>query len=1123
MTVLTEIDSTQGNSPTEGNPTSPTSDHGNGNDSIFCSPQHPFPDPPDSPLSRAGKMLGGERGALMLSATLDEDDEENAALYTEVVLSDEEEDYEDMDGAIAGRTPKHERHGSASPRSSRALPRSPMSNRAMRATSLDGYDAVYESFAQTGGGEEEGFRIRHLLNYGDGSQAPPPPPAAGPSLESLPSIGAVGSPPQNSSRTNRQHTDALFVDDKPWRNNRVTVVNGSGFRKGSSGEKDRRGSLLGRFRKRTVGGARGKADSADASNTDIPGGDEENIIAVMEDILAADAGSENGININGPGSSSKPQSASPTGKHDLSASVPNLVLGDHDLVVEAESRPSSDESSFGEGSTQDDWDFDSEDEEKEEGFAWEKPVDWKTLAEYQLPTHYARTSTGLYPRRQSSSSTHDPSINVSTTGAIFSQRRASHFVWQHGMILHAAFQLLVERDHLGVEASMDESNNILKKGPLQKLSNSGRNRGPNKWKVKYVEIRTGNLCYYEDSGQESGRKSIHLRATDTTVGISKVKPNGKQNATASFCFEISQPGAPAWVWMAKSDADRQAWIRALQAAMIGGEDDFYGEGGQNSAEFKRRELDAASYGDAITRYESLRSKLCDIDVLDDYISAVKASTKGNEALQIPVSWIRQQVKDLGKSGPSDGFQPKLAATGDPQKLIRASIAEFWGKMSTTSFAVNGLAITSDIPYAPERIFGSLTRCILEFDRAFIQESEIDLESATVISDLQSVSYAREILVTVLRTKEQQDVLYAVNDLLRNDDLVVLSAKEEHEMVHLEVSFAGEDWNDSTESEEAGDEKTIWLHTKKKNSPTSRWARRYAVLSGVVLSYYEAANPRPKGLRGQLVLNRSSQVKIVEVEAGKGAEGESHVLLVSTKEEERYLLFENETEMTEWKKAIERAIDAPEGTFSAGAVTQEHQKQISVEDGVKKSKTDVAVVDADITGEHSSGKQSRPSKALRIPGSIVKSARSGGESSVKTAKDGGRKLFRGAQKSLFRHRRRGSSEAPSAAEGKPVSIPRRPSVDVLFDHTRQQGKREPTVQCVAQHLHRFVVGDRFESDQSSGNGLFVVHAKLFQAFMLHGGPNGKLSRGKPLVEIDIKDSAMGLLGDDERFDKLLMFI
>ena len=40
--------------------------------------------------------------------------------------------------------------------------------------------------------------------------------------------------------------------------------------------------------------------------------------------------------------------------------------------------------------------------EKEEGFRWERPVDWKTMAEYQLPIHFARPVAGLYPRRESS-------------------------------------------------------------------------------------------------------------------------------------------------------------------------------------------------------------------------------------------------------------------------------------------------------------------------------------------------------------------------------------------------------------------------------------------------------------------------------------------------------------------------------------------------------------------------------------------------------------------------------------------------------------------------------------------------------------------------------------------------
>lgn len=1014
--------------------------------------------------------------SLVLSASLDEDEDANAALYTEVVLSDEDDnniygdddddddftaednDRRDSDQFLNDRQPtktvtpnRNRLNSTGSPlrKPHSASPHhmaSPASNRHKRGISLDGYADVY--------GDEEDFRIRHLLNYGEvggstSSVSAPPVAAAHPPAENeeVPFSPPVSPRLRNSAKKNADA--ALLVDDKPWRN--------SGY-KGKEATRGRPGSLLGYFRKKNNNTPKGnKMNTAEDGN---------DIIAALEDALANDQEIEDDQSLGG---SVKPT----TNAGPASPLSPNSQKDPHDLVVEAASRASPDDSSFGDQSSQEDWDLDYFDdrrgEENKDCFTWERPVDWRALGEYRLPSNFILTTSNHADRPASGTFDHQ------SNGNAFSQRDASNFVWQHGMILHAVLQLLVERDHLGVEDSMDEAHNVWKKGPLKKLAQSGRKKkGPNIWKVKFVEIRKGNLCYYEDSGQETGRKSIHLRASDTTVEA--CSGNGKSDA---FCFEIAQTGSKTRLWMAKSELDRQAWIRAIQAAMIGGDDDFYGQGALAK--------DVASHRAAIDRFSALRATLGAMDVHQDYVSeAQAAASKG--VIQLPVSWVRQQVNDLGSGGPSDGFKPRLATNGDPQKQIRASITEFWEKMNGISFALNGIAIQKSLPVASERMFGSLTRSILEFDHAFGHERQGDSDQNTVISEFQACSYARDILVTVLRTREQEDVLYAVNDLFRNDDLVVVSALEEHEMVHLEVSFAGDDL-DEYDKEEKGNEMMIWVHTKKKNSATSRWSRRYAVLSGAVLSYYEAANPRPHGLRGQLDLDRGSSVQKVEVRASNtGDTASSYVLLVSTESEERYLLFEDEHDMIVWKGAIQSTIDS---------CREETTSSIKAKKAGKTSSKDQEPT-----------KTQRPEKALRIPGSIAKGGKPG-------MLNGGMRVILDAQK-VFR--KRGSSSASSGQ----APIPRRPSVSLLIDQN-EADKREPSVQCVAQHLHKFVVYDRFDTN-SVDSALFTVHAKLFQAFTILGGSSGRLSRGKPLVEIEIKDNATsGLLEEDEAFEKLMLLI
>jgi hypothetical protein len=128
------------------------------------------------------------------------------------------------------------------------------------------------------------------------------------------------------------------------------------------------------------------------------------------------------------------------------------------------------------------------------------------------------------------------------------------------------------------------------------------------------------------------------------------------------------------------------------------------------------------------------------------------------------------------------------------------------------------------------------------------------------------------------------------------------------------------------------------------------------------------------------------------------------------------------------------------------------------------------------------------------------------------------------------------------------IQRRPSFQMLFNNTIvQHGKREPTVQCVFQTTQTFMVRDRnytehgddsmgeyldnstgsttthttdrngdpnrLTHDSSQNNrtnhssssnqygGWIKVQAKLYQAFLMSGGPtSGRIARGDALVDL-----------------------
>lgn len=834
----------------------------------------------------------------------------------------------------------------------------------------------------------------------------------------------------NNSGTvpNKEQEDALLVDDKPWRR--------TPFRSSKARDNPREGGTPGvpifrYFRNKLSKSSAPVIDTSMENQNDIDIEEE----GYDEDVEADD------------------------------------TLREDDGVV-AEDVSSDDSSTESEQAEDEDYVDDEEDlfvwdDDDEMPPSWEPPIDWENLTANPLPIHFGRSMgyiRGSNHRRRLSSE----SMTDGSTKAAMDINSANELVWEHAHFLKAVWQLLTERDFIGVEGSIDLSDNIWKKGPLKKWSLAVR-KNSHKWKVKYCEVRRGNLCYYEDSGQEV-RKTIHLRRSDTVV---QARPDHRD----AFVFEIIQSGSPTRLWMAKSEDDLQAWIRTLQAAMIGGD--------QTLSE-PRHVSSYSAYQGGMDAYLHLRSQVQNIDVHMDYKIAVRLATE--TPIQVPVRWIRDLPAALGgREGkalpeiPSPEKVKRAGHSGPSHRNVQKTIAQFWKDMQGTTFGVNGYVVPRDTPFSAERVVGALTRCILEFDHAFAEESEIDMDPASLISELQALSYTRDVLLSVFRTKQQEDAIFAVRNLLRNDSLIRVEPVETPEdiaAVHLEVAFAGDDLpgdDFSTQYEEI----STWLRTRRKDSPTSFWKRRFAVLSdGVVLSYFEAATPRPHGLRGQLDLKGAT----VETEEScpEGREEDKFILCVNTAAEQRWLSFQDEETMMEWKEAIQRTIDSCARNPPSSEVKQ------------KKGAISKLALPA--------SKMIRGAKGGSIK--VIRSAKDGGMNVIRSAKDGGMKVFRSAVGIL---RPKQSDDLASRP-----ALPRRPSMQVLMSNTPLTGKRDPTVQCVAQLTYRFAVVENVDTPDT----LFFVQTKVFQAFLLSGGTGGRLSRGDAVIEMEFD---LGEIEDDEPID------
>jgi len=707
-------------------------------------------------------------------------------------------------------------------------------------------------------------------------------------------------------------------------------------------------------------------------------------------------------------------------------------------------------------------------------------------------------------------------------------QQANEMAWEHGALLQAVLQLLAERDQVGVEGSMDNTDNIWKKGPLKKMSfavGRRKNQRPavaGAWKVKYVELRQGNLCYYEDSGLRTGRKTIHLRQADTVVQESFDRGPG-------FVFELLVQGSPTRYWMASSEKEREEWIRAIQSAMIG--DDA-----------PRKDLDLQPYQQSLQVYTALREALQFADTQDSYLAAMQKAMKETASLQVPVQWVRDRIENdlspllLGTLKP-----PKFWRS--PQQQLKSSITDFWKNMGQTTFSINGLTVPRNSQLASERIVGALTRCILEFDKAFLAAAEAENDEGTTsdiimiptdassqISELQAVSYARNILLNVLRSKERQDAACAVKYLLENPGVIVVEENRSSssgdsastagmdEPVHLEVSFAGEDLPDEFLPDGDGDMATwVWTKRRRKNPssiaasvPSSKRKPRhtYAVLSGTVLSYYAASTPRPHRLRGQLVLSADTTVEDEGVETvtessdnAGSTKKKRYVLCIAQDGHQDWLLcFEKQEDHAAWIDALQLSIDSAGSIHSPPrVVTTTTTTPLAV-----PAKMLVKGAERAIGGTINGG--IRVISGAKDQGiRVVKGAKDGGIKLIRTTAGSGFKVIRGAVGML----RQNKTEEGRGLGGK------HPSMKMLLNSTDiVPGKREPTVQCVVQTLHSFTIREIGLTEHSSEastehsgdeGGWISVQAKHYQAFLMAGGSSGRISVGDALVELEFVET------------------
>ena len=457
------------------------------------------------------------------------------------------------------------------------------------------------------------------------------------------------------------------------------------------------------------------------------------------------------------------------------------------------------------------------------------------------------------------------------------EQKLSTFAAEHNLFAKGLMQLLAERDAVGVEDDIHDSSNVIKMGPLKKRTSRGM------WSVKYVEIRRGNLSYFADDARAIGsthRKTIHLRKRTCRCQAVIDEANGHNDI---FIFDLVIEGRPKIQFMAKSEEERHGWIRAVGLALIGDV-----EGSQPDTP-----VDLSIYQSAIDSYRTVTAALKQVETRGDYLVAVDSllyRKTASSALRVPVSWLREEVIERREREKDDD---------SPDARVKSNLAENWRRLSNASVKINGHLIEQNSPYNANRILGTLARCILEHDRVEADEEGVptlkrhSLDAPPEMTELEAASYARSILVCALRSEHHGCMKEAVEHLVQNERVANVECLKS-DPLRIDVSFANEDY---MEKEQKPNDVSGWLLTRPKNVRV--WKNRYFVVSEGVLSFFAEADPRPYGLRGQLVLNKCTTMKTMD----------DNILIIEIEEEQRYLQFQDRGQLLRWRTVLERAADS----------------------------------------------------------------------------------------------------------------------------------------------------------------------------------------------------------------------
>lgn len=483
------------------------------------------------------------------------------------------------------------------------------------------------------------------------------------------------------------------------------------------------------------------------------------------------------------------------------------------------------------------------------------------------------------------------------------QTESRNFAMEHRIFVKALLSLLAQRDMVAVD--MDDPN-PLKCGPLKKATSLVKGA----WKFKYVEIRRGMFSYYDDSLSKDAasegdlvRKNIKLNANTCTCRAVKLNHKSLTVLPSQAIFEFTVEGSPRRFWMANSRQERTAWIRAISDAMVGGTITRGGEQQMDHTGRVGKVSRKSPYKRDLATYLKVQREIKNANTKQAYVVAL-CSVVGR-TMNVPVQWVSEQGEETDRA-----FRDDHVSTG---------VDQLWKDLARDTVEINGQIFRGGSGHAVERIIGALTCEIMRMDRSSPMRPANPEFRWIGVTELQALSFARDVLLSGNRTRSGGDSYYCVDALCQNQGMAVLvPSSMEAEPLSVTIGHFDQESAAKKASYSVHD-RSGWVKTRTRHH--SEWRRRYFVLSEGTLTFYRKAHPRPYAVEGQIkILETPAYVAAVPLgvaqpksKDGQDAEKECFLLTLKGKEGlfERQLLFENKDKFLIWAYAIEAAISTPE--------------------------------------------------------------------------------------------------------------------------------------------------------------------------------------------------------------------